>query len=112
MTPTVTVRNKVRQFNYGTQGEISGFVLSNGMQVNVPPETGEQFGSLAKSKSEVIVSGHARPSVSGRTILDAISITANGQTVSVAAQLAEPRNALPPPPPLPADGPQPGPPQN
>jgi hypothetical protein len=111
-TPAVTVRNTIRQFNYGPEGEISGFVLSNGTQVNVPPEAGGQLGSLGKSKSEITVSGYARQSVSGRSILDATSITANGQTVSVLAQLAEPRSALPPPPPPPADGPQSGPPQN
>lgn len=82
MTPTVTVRNRIRQFNYGPEGEISGFVLSNGTQVNLPPETGEQVASLVKSKSEVTVNGYARQSVSGRTILDATSITADGQTIT------------------------------
>lgn len=110
--PPITVRDTVRQLNYGPEGEISGFLLSNGTQVNFPPETGEQFSSLGKSKSEVTINGYARQSAAGRTILDATSITANGQTISVPAQPAGPRNAPPPPPPSPADGPQPGPPQN
>lgn len=104
-TPAITVRNTIRQFNFGPEGEISGFLLSNGMQVNLPPEVSEQFPSLAKLKSEVSISGYPRQTASGKTILDATSITAGGQSIMIPTQPAGPRTAPPPPA-------QPGPPQN
>jgi hypothetical protein len=96
--PASTVRATVRQFNYGPEGEISGFVLSNNMQVNFPPEFPGQIDSIARLKSEVNVTGYARQTATGKTILDAISITANGQTIAVPAGPAGPGSAPPPPP--------------
>jgi hypothetical protein len=95
--PASTVRAAVRQFNYGPEGEISGFVLSNNMQVNFPPEFAGQIESIARLKSEIIVTGYPRQTATGKTILDAISITANGQTIAAPAGPAGP--SAPPPPP-------------
>jgi hypothetical protein len=109
--PASTVRGSIRQFNYGPEGEVSGLLLSNGMLVSFPPETGEQIATVAKVKSEVIIAGYQRQSATGKTILDAITITANGQTIAVPVGPAGLRNAPPPPPP-PSNGAEPGPPQN
>ena len=109
--PASTVRGSIRQFNYGPKGEVSGLLLSNGVLVSFPPETGEQIATVAKVKSEVIIAGYQRQSAIGKTILDAITITADGQTIAVPVGPAGLRNAPPPPPP-PANGAEPGPPQN
>lgn len=109
--PPTTVRNTIRQLNFGPEGEVAGFLLSNGTQVNFPPEIGDQVTALAKSKSEVTIAGYQRQSATGKTILDAISITLNGQTIAVPAGPAGTRSAPPPPPP-PPNGTEPGPPQN
>lgn len=95
--PSSTVRATIRQFNYGPEGEISGFVLSNNMQVNLPPEFAYQTDSIARLKSEITVTGYPRQTATGKTILDAISITANGQTIAVPAGPAGPGAAPPPP---------------
>jgi hypothetical protein len=104
--PASTVRAAIRQFNYGPEGEISGLVLSNNMQVNFPPEFAYQIDSVARLKSEVTVTGYQRQSATGKTILDAMSITANGQTIVVpalpgSAPPPAPPNGFVPPPPSP-----------
>ena len=108
--PASTVRAAIRQYNYGPEGEISGFVLSNNMQVNLPPEFAYQIDSVARLKSEVTVNGYQRQTAAGKTVIDATSITANGQTIAVPAGPAVPGSAPSPPPPNGA--PPPPPPQN
>ena len=103
---SASIRGKIRQFNYGPEGEVAGFVLSNGVQVNLGPNVGTQVASLVKLGSEMNVTGYRRQSASGRTVLDAESFTANGQTISMPTA----PGALPPPPP-PADDQPPAPPQ-
>ena len=71
--PASTVRAVIRQFNYGPEGEISGFVLSNNMQVNLPPEFAYQTDSVARLKSEVTVTGYQRQTAAGKTVIDAKS---------------------------------------
>lgn len=110
--PATTVRGSIRQFNYGPEGEVAGFVLTNGTQVNLPPGFGEQIAESAKIKSEVTVAGYERQSAAGRKLLDAITVTAGGQTFAVPAGPAGARDATPPAPPPPAGGPDAGPPQS
>jgi hypothetical protein len=85
-------------------------VLSNNMQVNLPPEFAYQIDSVARLKSEVTVTGYQRQTAAGKTVIDATSITANGQTIAVPAGPAVPGSAPSPPPPNGA--PPPPPPQN
>ena len=82
------------------------------MQVNLPPEFAYQIeiDSVARLKSEVTVTGYQRQTASGKTVIDATSITANGQTIAVPAGPAVPGSAPSPPPPNGA--PPPPPPQN
>jgi hypothetical protein len=74
--------------------------------VNFPPNVGEQFASLARPKSEVSIAGYPRQTASGKTILDATSVTAGGQSIVIPAQPAGPRTAPPPPPPAQQQPPQ------
>ena len=107
--PPFTVTGTIRQFNFGPEGEVSGFLLSNGMQVNFPNEIGRQIFAIAKTNAQVSVVGYQRQGWTGKTIVDATSVTAKGQTMGVPAQSAGPMN---PPPPPPANGAGGGPPQN
>jgi hypothetical protein len=102
-----SMQGTIRQFNYGREGEVSGFVLSNGVQVNVPAELGEQVAAITKVRSEISVSGYRRQSTSGKPLFDATSATANGQSVTVPAS---PDGSAAPPPPPPPPGEQPPPP--
>jgi hypothetical protein len=70
---------RVAQFNYNREGEIDGLVLSDGTIVKTPPHLGATISSLAPINSNVVVTGYARPTVLGKTVVDAITI--NGQTV-------------------------------
>lgn len=74
-------------------------MLSNSMQVNFPPAFADQIDSIVRLKAEVTVTGYQRQSAAGKVIIDATSITANGQTVSAPSEPAGPGNAPPPPPP-------------
>jgi hypothetical protein len=104
--PATTFRSSVKQFNYGPEGEVTGLLLSNGTLVNFPPEMGTQLASLAKEKSQVSVVGYSRQSISGRNVVDALSISTGGQTITA------PVGQQAPPSSPPAAGPDAGPPQN
>jgi hypothetical protein len=107
----------IRALNYGPQGEVNGFVLQNGIIALTPP-MGTSDVSVVKAGASISVSGFARSSPTGRTIVDVQTITANGQTIAMNPPPAAPgpgrgprgRGAPPPPPPPPADAAAPGPP--
>jgi hypothetical protein len=69
----------VAQFNYSGRGEINGLVLSDGTIVRTPPHLSSTIASLAPIGSSVNVTGYARRTVIGKTVVDAYTI--NGQTV-------------------------------
>jgi hypothetical protein len=91
----------VRQLNYDRSGAVNGFVLDNGMIARTPP-FGASDVSAIKPGVQIALSGFARTTAAGKTVVDVQSITVNGQTISM--------NAGPPgPPPVPPAGPEPGP---
>jgi hypothetical protein len=107
----------IRSLNYGPQGEVNGFVLQNGVIALTPPMgTGDV--SVVKVGASISVSGFARSTPTGRTIVDVQTITANGQTIAMNPPPPAPgpgrgprgRGAPPPPPSPPADAGAPGPP--
>jgi hypothetical protein len=90
----------IRSLNYGRGGEISGFLLDNGILALTPP-MGTSNISVVKPGANISVSGFAHPTPAGRTVVDVQSITANGQTITM--------TAAPPNGPGPGVGPGPGP---
>ena len=118
----------IRSLNYGPQGEVNGFVLQSGIIVLTPPiGTGDV--SVVKPGANISVSGFARTTPTGRTVVEVQTITANGQTIAMNPVPPGPggpggprpgrgpgrdpgRGAVPPPPPPPppADAAAPGPP--
>jgi hypothetical protein len=90
--------------NYGPQGEVNGFVLQSGIIALTPP-MGTGDASVVKPGANISVSGFARTTPTGRTVVDVQTITANGQTIAM--------NPVPPGPggpgPRPGRGPGPGP---
>jgi len=87
-------RGTVKAFNSGPNGETNGFILSDGTAILFPPEMGDQFRSTVREGSRISVTGMSRVGVSGRMVVNAQTISANGQSFTV-----------PVPPPLPPDGP-------
>jgi len=43
-----TIQGKIQQFSYGREGEVTGLMLSNSIQVNVSPALGDQMAVIAK----------------------------------------------------------------
>ena len=83
----------IKAFNAGPNGETDGVILNDGTVVFFPPETGEPLRATVKEGQRITFTGVSRPVASNRVAIDAQTVTANGQTFTV---------ALPPPPP---DGP-------
>lgn len=112
----------IRSLNYGPQGEMNGFVLQSGIIALTPPMgTGDV--SVVKPGASISVSGFARTTATGKTVVDVQTITANGQTIAMNPMPRGPGGpgprpgpgrdpgrgaAPPPPPPPPADGAAPG----
>jgi hypothetical protein len=111
----------IRSLNYGRQGEVNGFVFQNGVIARTPP-FGASDVSVVKPGASISVSGFARVTPSGRTVVEVQSITANGQTIAMNALRPDgpgrgpkggkkgPRGVGPPPPPAIAGVPTPPPP--
>lgn len=89
----------IRQLNYGPRGEVNGFVLQNGIIARTSP-VGDSPMSVLKPGATISLAGMARTTPNGRTVVQVQSITANGQTIAMMAQ-------VPPPPPPPAPGARP-----
>ncbi len=84
----------VRSLNYGREGEINGFVFEGGIIALTPPMGTNEF-SVVKPGAGIAVSGFARSTPGGRTVVEVQSITANGQTITLDRG---PRGPAPPPP--------------
>jgi hypothetical protein len=98
--PVNARKGTIKAFNLGPNGETDGLILSDGTAVFFPPETGEPLRASIKEGSRITFTGVSRPVAFNRVVVDAQTITANGQTFTAAV-------APPPPPP---DGPPPPPP--
>ena len=95
---------RIQQLNYGPDGAVNGFLLNDGTLANVPPFSAGNPSSIRVGTS-VSYSGYARKTMSDRTVVDAQSLTINGQQLMLApAGPGGPRGAragapVPPPPP-------------
>lgn len=108
----------IRSLNYGPQGEVNGFVWQNGMIARTPAFGASDL-SVLRPGATISLSGFARTTASGRTVIDAQSISANGQTIAMniaprsgpdagpRGKRVGPRRAGPPPRPRDASGPRP-----
>lgn len=72
----------IRALNYGPGGEINGFVLQNGMIAMTPP-MGSSAVTVVKPGASIALSGFARSTPNGKTIVQVQSITANGQSIAM-----------------------------
>jgi hypothetical protein len=88
---------RIQQLNYGPDGAVNGLLLSDGTLVTVPPFSTSNPTSI-RVGATVAYSGYARRTMSDRTVVNAQTLTINGQQLALAAP-AGPRGAAPPPPP-------------
>ena len=118
---TFSRNGTIRSWNYGPQGDVNGFVLDRDTLVMFQPDATTSLTSMMRLGSRVAVSGYSRSGVNVPVVVDAQTITFNGQTFNVAgpagalgpaaapAPPAGPGRRGPPPPP---PGNAPPPPQN
>jgi len=97
---------KIQQLNYGADGTVNGLLLSDGTLVTVPPFSANNPTSL-RVGTTVSYSGYARRTMNDRTVVNAQTLTVNGQQLALAVPAGpggprSPRGAAPPPPPTPA----------
>lgn len=74
---------RIQQLNYGPDGSVNGFLLSDGTLANVPPFGAGNPTSIRVGAS-VSYSGYARKTMSDRTVVDVQSLTVNGQQLVLA----------------------------
>lgn len=94
------VSSKIRQLNYGPEGEVNGFLAGNEALVHVPPSADAQLGQSLRVGANVSYSGYAHKALSGRTIVDVQTLTINRQTLTMPPIAPAGPPAGPPPPPL------------
>lgn len=111
----------IRSWNYGPNGDINGFVLDRDVLVMFPPDVAASFTRMARLGSRIGVSGYSHSGLNVSTVVNAQTITLNGQTFNIppppppaergrrGPPLPPPGNAPPPPPPPGPQGPPPGP---
>jgi hypothetical protein len=122
--PVNARKGTIKAFNLGPNGETDGLILSDGTAVFFPPETGEPLRASIKEGSRITFTGVSRPVAFNRVVVDAQTITANGQTFTAAVAPPPPPGDIrrggrgpgpanaggPPPPPPGCPGPPPPPP--
>ena len=108
-------KGTIKAFNLGPNGETNGLILSDGITVFFPPETGAPLRASIKEGTRVTFTGVSRPGAFSRLVVDAQTITANGQTFTAAVAQppfpgapGAPGIAAPPPPPAGPPAPAPG----
>jgi hypothetical protein len=71
---------KVVQLNYNREGEVDGFLLSNGVFAKTPPPVRAGLGATVSVGSQISIAGYSHETISGRTVVDVQSI--NGQALT------------------------------
>jgi hypothetical protein len=80
MRELVTRTSRIKQWNYGPDGEVNGFLLTDGTLATIPPDLGARLPSAVGTGSKVTVTGYRSVSPSGLAIITVQSVTAKGQT--------------------------------
>jgi len=81
--PSTVVTGVVRSLNYGVDGQVNGFVLSDGTPVYFPPEVANQVTRAVTVGGRVRVTGSPRTGPTGNLLMDAQVITNRQTSVSV-----------------------------
>ncbi len=85
----ITVKGKVVDYQLDRQGQVNGLRLSDQTLVRVPPHVAAQLVTIAPKESTISVDGYLHPIGEGQvrltkqTIVEASTITANGQSFLV-----------------------------
>jgi hypothetical protein len=79
---TTTVNGSITGLNYGPEGEVDGFVLSNNVLVNVPRAWSAKLDGVAHTGDQVSVTGWQTASPSGMRIIDSQTLKVGSKTFS------------------------------
>lgn len=81
--PTQSLKATISQSNYGPDGEIDGFVCSNGALLRIPPQWASQLESVARPGEAVTIQGYVSTAPSGMQVIEAQSLSIAGHSFSV-----------------------------
>ena len=99
---------RIQQLNYGPDGAVNGLLLSDNTLVAIPPFSAGNPTSI-RAGATISYSGYARRTMNDRTVVNAQTLTINGQQLALATP-AGPRGVAPPLPPPPSGAPAAAPP--
>ena len=95
---------RIQQLNYGRDGAINGLLFDNGTFASIPPFSASNPSSI-RVGTTVAYTGYARSTISGRTVVDAQTVTINGQPLALGMAGPDRGPGAPPPPPVGPRGP-------
>jgi hypothetical protein len=76
----VTRTSRIKQWNFGSGGEVNGFLLADGTLATVPADFGARLRSAVDIGSEVTVAGYRSVSANHLEIISVQSVTSRGQS--------------------------------
>jgi len=80
MHAPVTRAGRIKQWNYGPNGEVNGFVLTDGTLAIVRTRLGEQLRSEVDAGSDVTVTGYPTVGANNLEVINIQSVTAKGRS--------------------------------
>lgn len=82
----LTAEGTAQHWLVGARGEINGIILSSGTQVKFPPHVGYELTNLAQRGSRIQAQGFGSRTSYGE-VLEATSLTVDGQTIGIQARV-------------------------
>lgn len=76
----VTVTGTVKEYTINPEGDYNGFALSDGTQVEVPPQDGVKVKALFAAGDSVQVQGYQRTDPAGKSQINATTISSGSKT--------------------------------
>lgn len=89
LAPVQNTSGSITQLNFGPEGDLDGFVLSNNTLVHIPPDWSARLDGVARAGPQVRVSGYVAPAASGLQVMDAQTLSMDGRNFS-AVQPSQP----------------------
>ena len=86
--PPTVVTGVVRRLNYGFDGQVNGFVLSDGTPIYFPPEVASRVTRTVAVGARVRVTGSLRTGPTGNRLVDAEIVTNRQNGISVTVRPA------------------------
>ena len=78
-----SISGSISQLNYGTEMEVTSFLMNGNVLVTFPPHVGWALASTSKRGQDVQVTGYSRSTPSGMQRMELQTLNAGGRTLTV-----------------------------